>query len=86
MKKKLLASLLVVAMTAAMLVGCGGVDDKQTSSNQDQQTDAEEPADNKDAADDKDAADAEKPEDDAEGGSEAKNPDGKVPKDRKSVV
>lgn len=80
MKKKLLASLLVVAMTAAMLVGCGGGDDKQTSSNQDQQTDAEEPADNKDAADDKDAADAEKPEDDAEGGSEAKNPDGKVPK------
>ncbi len=79
MKKKLLASLLVVAMTAAMLVGCGGGDEKPASSGTDQNQETENPADNKDdaAADDKDA---EKPAEGEEGGSEAKNPDGKVPK------
>ncbi len=67
MKKKLLASLMVVAMTAAMLAGCGGGDKGSTPSDSKQEApaddaaggssdDAQEPADN--AGDD---AGAEKP-------------------------
>ncbi|MCI8280592.1 MAG: substrate-binding domain-containing protein [Lachnospiraceae bacterium] len=77
MKKKVLASLMVVAMTAAMLAGCGGGDKGSTPSDSQQEAPADDSAGG--SSDDAGSDDAQAPADDAGDDAEAEKPSGDTP-------
>ena len=77
MKKKVLASLMVVAMTAAMLAGCGGGDKGSTPSDSQQEAPADDSAGG--SSDDAGSDDAQAPTDDAGDDAEAEKPSGDTP-------
>lgn len=82
MKKKVLASLMAVAMAATLLMGCGGGgnDSKPADSGQETPADDANAGDAETPADDANADDAETPADDADAGDAgAEAPSGDVP-------